>query len=161
MKQFRKRIFNSIYDFSQQAIFLVTKPGMFRKMIAGEQLSKSFLERLMLSVIAVNKCRYCSYYHTRVALSVGLTSSEITQLLDGETTFVANEQRPALLFAHHWAENNGKVDQPVIKTMIDVYGPEQFSLIEFALKTIRFGNLLGNLIDYFLFRISFGKWGNG
>ncbi|MFC2009044.1 hypothetical protein ACFLUT_03220 [Chloroflexota bacterium] len=39
------------------------------------------------------------------------------------------------------------------------YGAEKADAIHLVLRLIRMGNLMGNTWDYFLHRISFGKWG--
>ena len=39
---------------------------------------------LMMAVTAVNECRYCSYYHVRESLRVGLSADEISELTAGE-----------------------------------------------------------------------------
>jgi hypothetical protein len=42
---------------------------------------------------------------------------------------------------------------------VEIYGEEKAEAIEIVLRMIRSGNLLGNLWDYWLFRLSFGRLG--
>ncbi|MBN2604993.1 MAG: carboxymuconolactone decarboxylase family protein, partial [Bacilli bacterium] len=43
--------------------------------------NKQFKERIMLAVTEVNGCELCSYVHTKVSLSSGMSASEIKQIL--------------------------------------------------------------------------------
>lgn len=38
----------------------------------AKRIGKDFVERIMMAVTEVNGCRYCSYFHTRVALKAGI-----------------------------------------------------------------------------------------
>src|SRR3972149_658132 len=58
----------------------------------GRRVSKAFAEKIMLVVSSVNGCRYCSYGHSRVALAVGVSETELQSLLALDLgTFPANE----------------------------------------------------------------------
>jgi hypothetical protein len=41
----------------------------------------------------------------------------------------------------------------------ETYGAENAEAIETVLRLIRMGNLGGNTLDYWLYRLSFGRWG--
>lgn len=113
----------------------------------------------MLAVTAVNGCRYCSYYHAKEALKTGLPEAEIRAMQDGIVDNAPTEELPALLYAQHWAENNARPDPDVRQKLIDAYGTTQTDAIDAVLRMIRMGNLLGNTTDYWLFRLSFGRFG--
>jgi AhpD family alkylhydroperoxidase len=125
----------------------------------GEALDSAFRERLMLVVTGVNGCRYCSYVHAREALAEGISQDEIKSL--GERMFEGSppEQVPALLYAQHWAETDGKPDPAVRERVRQRYGRDALERIEAVLRVIRIGNLMGNTMDYVLYRVSFGRWG--
>lgn len=63
------------------------------------QMSKAFQERIMLAVTSVNGCRYCSYFHTSLALKEGMSADEIQHLLGGEFADAPAAEAVALLFA--------------------------------------------------------------
>jgi AhpD family alkylhydroperoxidase len=123
-------------------------------------ISPEFRERLMLAVTEVNKCRYCSYAHTKMALQSGLTPSEIKQILEHNVRICPDEEIPAILFAQHWAETNGHPDSEVKLSLVKQYGESRSEMIETILRIMRVANLYGNTLDYLLFKISFGYWGN-
>jgi AhpD family alkylhydroperoxidase len=125
----------------------------------GEALDSAFRERLMLVVTGVNGCRYCSYVHAREALAEGISQDEIRSL--GKRMFEGSppKQVPALLYAQHWAETDGKPDPAVRERVRQRYGRDALERIEAVLRVIRIGNLMGNTMDYILCRVSFGRWG--
>jgi AhpD family alkylhydroperoxidase len=122
-------------------------------------ISSEFRERLMLAVTEVNRCRYCSYAHTKMALKSGLTPQEISRILDHNIQGCPEEEIPAILYAQHWAETDGHPESEVRKGLINRYGTPKVESIEVVLRMIRTANLTGNSFDYILFRISFGMWG--
>ena len=69
------------------------------------------------------------------------------------------EEVPALLYAQHWAETAGKIDPAARERIIETYDEGTVNAIELALQTIQMGNLLGNTMDYVLYRLSFGRLG--
>ncbi len=113
----------------------------------------------MLVVTAVNRCRYCSYAHAREALSTGMSEKEIEALASGMFADSPPEEVPALLYAQHWAEMNGKPEAPVREQVVERYGGQILGTMDLALRLIRAGNLAGNTFDYFLYRVSFGRLG--
>jgi len=125
----------------------------------GDVVTPAFRERLMLAVTAVNRCRYCSYAHAREALSAGISPGEIEALGQGMFAGSPTKEVPALLYAQHWAEMDGKPEAAVREGVVARYGEQAVGLIELALRMIRVGNLSGNTFDYLLYRISFGRWG--
>jgi len=128
-------------------------------LMQGGLISTSFRERIMLTVTEVNGCRYCQYAHAKMALDAGLSEEEIETLSTGIFHHCPAEEVPALLYAQHWAETNANPEMETRQHVIEIYGQEKVQAMEMAMQMIRMGNLLGNTWDYFLFRISFGRWG--
>jgi AhpD family alkylhydroperoxidase len=112
----------------------------------------------MLAVTSVEGCRYCSYFHSRLALKGGISHEEIKRLLLGDFRDCPEEEVVAILYAQHWAESNAHPDTEAIQKLQEIYGFEKAEAIHLMLRMIRLGNLLGNTWDYFLHLISFGKW---
>jgi len=129
-------------------------------MMQGRIISKPFRERLMLAVTAVNKCKYCSYAHSQMALANGINQVEIEELAKGQYSGSPSNEIPALLYAQHWAENDGKPDDNIRKVFVERYGKQVADAIDLALLMIRVGNLSGNTFDKILKTISFGLIGN-
>jgi AhpD family alkylhydroperoxidase len=114
----------------------------------------------MLAVTEVNRCRYCSYAHAKMALRSGLETGEINRILNHEVQGSPNEEIPAILYAQHWAETDGHPDPDSRNILINLYGKKKTEKIETLLQLIRIANLIGNTLDYLLFCISFGHWRN-
>ena len=114
----------------------------------------------MLAVTEVNQCRYCSYAHTRMALQSGLSPDEIQQLLKHNIQNSPEEEIRAILYAQHWAETDGQPDPVIRKVLEGEYGACGVERIEIILRTMRLANLFGNSLDYIIFRVSCGFWGN-
>ena len=126
----------------------------------GGLVDRAFRRRLMLAVTSVNECRYCSWAHARGALKQGLSREEVDALLCGVVDDCPGEEVPALLYAIHWAETDGGPDEEARRAVVERYGRQRTEAIERTLATIRAGNLLGNSLDYVLFRLSGGRLGN-
>ncbi|MDY0019594.1 MAG: carboxymuconolactone decarboxylase family protein, partial [Anaerolineae bacterium] len=108
----------------------------------------------------VNGCRYCAYYHARMALREGMDHAEVQAILQGMIGTCPPEEETAILYAQHWAETAADPDPEVRAKVVEVYGEEKTQAIELFLQMIRMGNYMGNTFDYFLYRISGGRWGN-
>jgi AhpD family alkylhydroperoxidase len=130
-----------------------------RKAIRSGLVSFAFRERLMLTVTEVNGCRYCSYFHAKEALKAGLSEEETRGYLRGDLQSAPAVELSALLYAQHWAASNAKPDQVVRQNLFQTYGNDKAEAIETVLHMIRMGNLLGNLGDYILFKLSYGRLG--
>ena len=159
MEQFKRRYYHNPKDLLRDVRYPLQNREQIRRAMKGDLVSFAFRERLMLAVTAVNGCRYCSYYHTGEALKAGLPKDELEELLNGIVDGAPVEELPALLYAQHWAEAGGEPETAIRQKVIDTYGPERAQAIETVLHMIRTGNLLGNTGDYWLYRLSFGRWG--
>jgi AhpD family alkylhydroperoxidase len=157
--KFGKRTYNNFKEFFSDILFLTKNRKKMREVNKGTIISPAFRERMMLAVTAVNRCRYCSYFHTGEALKSGLGQEEISRLLSGDVTACLPEEASAVIFAQHWAESNACPDPIVVQKLQETYGREKADAIQFVLRMIRTGNLSGNSWDHLLYRLSFGKWG--
>jgi AhpD family alkylhydroperoxidase len=126
----------------------------------SNSISPEFRERLMLAVTEVNQCRYCSYAHTKMALQSGLSPGEIQHILKHNVQNSPKEELTAILYAQHWAETDGHTDPEIRKVLEGEYGAAGAEMIEMILHTMRMANLIGNSLDYIIFRVSCGFWGN-
>lgn len=160
MDEFRKRKYESITEFIDDIKFLLKNHKKIKSVQNGKMISDDFRERLMMAVTAVNGCRYCSFFHSRLALKSGISSEELDFLLDGTLKDSPDNQKLALFYAQHWTENGGEADKDFEEKLVKMYGNRKAMAIKLALRSIYFGNLLGNTFDYILYKITFGKIGN-
>lgn len=159
MTTFERRTYDKLGEFLTDFRRIMARRKEIRSLMGEDVLSPALRERMMLAVTAVYGCRYCSFAHAREALSRGVSQEEIEAL--GECFFEGSptEEVPALLYAQHWAEANGEPDAAARDPIVARYGEQTVEAMELALRMIRMGNLSGNTWDYFLHRISFGRWG--
>jgi AhpD family alkylhydroperoxidase len=153
-KKYKKRIYPGPGALFADAYFLIRHAGT----LFSGRITHAFRERLILTVTQVNACRYCSFFHSRTALLVGINNGEVADLSDRVFDSSPPEEIPALLYAQHWAESGRKPDREIREKFIDRYGKKKSKYIEYVLRSIRMANLLGNSFDYLLYRASFGRW---
>jgi AhpD family alkylhydroperoxidase len=144
MQKDRLRTFNSLKEFF--SLFFTTFKRMMklRKISQSEKISSQFREKLMVAVSGVNKCAYCSYLHTRMALEQGISREEINDILKNDIKDFSGDELPGILFAQHFAETKGKVSEDTVKKLIQTYGDDKTRQIQAFLQSVLFGNLCCN-----------------
>lgn len=157
--KFSKRLYKKPEDFFSDLLFVCSRPGLVRAVNKNKAIPFDFRERLMLAVTSVNQCRYCSYFHTGQALKSGIDKAQISDLLAGEFAGCPQEEIPALLYAQHWAETDGRPDTEAVQKLEQTYGREKTEAISLILHMIRLGNMSGNSWDFLRSRLSFGQPG--
>jgi AhpD family alkylhydroperoxidase len=158
--KFRKRFYTSAREFATDILYLARNIRWLKSGNINGAISPAFRERLMLAVTAVYGCRYCSYFHIKQGLKSGVGQQEAAALLAGSFEVCPPEEAVALLYAQHWAESNVNPDAEAVQRLEYTYGTEKAKAINLVLRMVRVGNLAGNLWDYFLYRLSRGKWVN-
>jgi AhpD family alkylhydroperoxidase len=156
--KFNKRTYKNLRELFSDLWFPIKNRKRLKEVTNRGLISPAFRERLMLAVIAVEGCRYCSYFHAKQALKSGVTPEEITRLLSGDIDNCPEEEAVAVIYAQHWAESDAHPDHEAVSKLQRTYGVEKEEAIHLMLRMIRLGNLLGNSWDYLLYRMSFGKW---
>lgn len=157
---FRRRYYSSLRNFWADLGYLLTHRDEIKGAMRSDLVPIAFRERLMLAVTEVNQCRYCRTFHVGQAKQAGIPIEEISEYLKGGIPDdVPEEQKLAVCYAQHWAETGADPDPDYVDQVRGVYSENGFQNISMVLRMIWMGNLLGNTVDYFLYRISFGKWG--
>jgi AhpD family alkylhydroperoxidase len=156
MKQFNRRLYGSFGEFFADFRMVMSNRENIRVMMHSETFTPAFRERLLLAVTQVNGCRYCSYFHVQQALTEGISEQEIRAIGYGLFDKCPAEELTALCYAQHWAETNTHPTPEARARLLETYDAETTAQIDLALRMIRIGNLTGNLLDYILFRLSFG-----
>jgi len=161
MENFKKRTFTGFGEFFEELKFIIKNRAQIKKLEAGDLIDAKLRQRLMIAVTEVNGCRYCSYYHSKLALKAGISPEELDSLLAGELKDCPEEELLALVYAQHWTEKKGQPDKEMTEKVKNQYGEQKSEIIQLALKMINFGNLSGNSFDYLLYKLSFGLLGQG
>lgn len=160
MTKYNRRIYRNLSELFFDIKSIMTQRNLMRPLMRGKIIDGAFRERLMLAVTSVNNCRYCSYAHAKQALTEGLDINEIQALQEGIFDNSPSKEIPALLYAQHWAEARGNVDPQALEKITLEYDHNTLSAINLTLRTIKMGNLLGNTLDFLLFKLSLGYLGN-
>ena len=158
MDRFNRRLYRTIGEFTSDLWRILALRKAIKPLMRGETLDPAFRERLFLAATAVNRCRYCSNYHARIAFEKGISKEEIAALDDKVLDGSPEEQLPALLYAQHWAESGGHASPEMDERLLQIYAVQQVKAIQLSLLIIRTANLLGNTWDYVLYRLSFGRF---
>ncbi|TET99817.1 MAG: carboxymuconolactone decarboxylase family protein [Anaerolineales bacterium] len=157
--KFPKRTYQGLNEVWEDFRYIIKRRPIIKRAMR-DLLSPAFRERLMLVVTEVNGCRYCRTYHASEALKEGITDTELAELLAGQIpTDAPEEEVPAMIYARYWAESGAQPGPEDVQELIDVYGEEKAAAIHVVLRMIRMGNLMGNMADYMLYRLTFGRAG--
>ena len=116
-------------------------------------MNKKLKERIMLSITEVNGCEMCSFIHTKIALSSGMSKEDIKQILDGDTTNIPLDEAVAVMFGQDFAYSKECPSSESINRIIDEYGYSKAELIVAACNMITMTNGMGTSMDYFYNRI--------
>ena len=154
--RYMKRLYKP-REFSRLLGDLMSSAGATRGLKKDERISKPFQERIMMAVTEVNGCRYCSYFHTRVALSAGMDRAEIRRVLEGDFRDAPQEELAALYFAQYYAESGGAPDEEALRCLREQYGERRSAAILAYIRAIMIGNAWGNMLDSLRRRLT----GNG
>jgi AhpD family alkylhydroperoxidase len=152
MDGFRKR-FYTLPTFFHDLREVVAHMAEFRDSARSRRVSQAFAEKIMMAVTSVNGCRYCAWFHTRLALKEDVSPGEIQRLLAGEIGDFPENESVALAFAQHWAETEGRPDPEAERRFREYYGPQVSADILNWMRMINMGNLLGNTWDAVLWRL--------
>ena len=161
MTAFSKRTFRNFSHFWSELCFAWRERKALKGILSARALDAAFRERLMMAVTSVNRCRYCSFVHTRAALKEGVTREELEGFLSREADAVPEEERVAVLYAQHWAESGGNPEPEAMQQLEAAYPPERVEAINLTIRFINFNNLFGNTTDRLLYAVSFGLLGGG
>lgn len=121
-------------------------------------VSKNFVKRLHLAVTEVNGCPACSYQHTKMALSQGMSNEEISSFLSGGDAFIQPEEAKAIMFAQHFADSRGFPEEHTFEPIIKEYGFDQAEIIMAAVQVMIAGNIYGIPYSAFIARINGQKY---
>jgi AhpD family alkylhydroperoxidase len=158
--EYQRRFYHRPSELAHDLRALLRERSGIRALKSGALIDRAFQERVMLTVTEVNGCRYCAYAHSRIALAAGVAQADVDALAGGDLQGSPPEQIPALLYAQHWAETDGRPDPEARQTVLETYGPAKTEAIELSMRMIRVGNLTGNAWDHLTYRVSFGHLGN-
>ena len=120
-------------------------------------MNKKLKERIMLAITEVNGCAMCSYVHTKIALSSGMSDEDIKLILDGNTDNIPLDEAVAVMFAQEFASSNENPSIESIERLVRTYGFKKSELILAACHMITMTNGMGISMDSFYNRLKFNR----
>ena len=151
-KNFDRRIFTG-RAFFKDAGFLFSRIPMSAAAFHNRQISRGFMEKIMLVTTAVNGCTYCSWFHAKQALASGIGDEEVSNMMNLQfNTDASDFETTALLYAQHYAETDRQPEEEITQRFFEYYGEKTANHIYLFIRMISFGNLSGNTWDAFLSR---------
>lgn len=120
-------------------------------------MNKKLKERIMLAITEVNGCAMCSFVHTKVALSSGMTTEEIREILGGDSSSIPTEEAVAVLFGQDFAYSKENPGEESISRLVEEYGYDKAELIVAACHMITMTNGMGIGMDNLFNRIRFRR----
>ena len=160
-----KTLFESVSqreEFKRKFSFLelyrsfVYAPRAMSKLIGNNKsklVDKQFVERLQLAVTEVNGCAACSWQHTQMALSQGMSNEEISSFLSGGDNFIRPEEAKAIIFAQHFADSRGFPKKYAYDSIVEEYGEKEARIILSAAQMMIAGNMYGIPFSAFVSRL--------
>jgi AhpD family alkylhydroperoxidase len=133
----------TLRDLYSSLIFVPGALRLLKKNKSSRLVDEKFIERLMLAVTEVNGCVVCSWAHTQMALSKGMSSEEISSLLSGGKTYIKPEEAKGILFAQHYADTKGRPLKSTYQAVMNEYGAERTKIILSAAQVMLTGNIYG------------------
>lgn len=153
MRTFSKRSFTARSLIDSLSVMLRYFPWLiWAYLLRG--IKAGMAERLFLMISTVNDCRYCRWFHTRMALKHDVPVEEVELLLKYMIPQgIKRQEYAALLFAIHYAESSGQVLPAALDDLAQHYPQREIKGILALSSAIYFGNLCGNTFDAFLSRL--------
>ena len=130
---------------------------LLRKSKKYKLINKKFKERIMLAVTEVNGCEMCSFVHTKIALSSGMSKEEINNILNSDHHDVPLEESVALIFSQHFAFTKENPSMEAIERIIEEYGKQKAELVLAICNMITMTNGMGTSLDYLYSRLRFKR----
>ena len=128
--------------------FLMTHSPKIIGVFRDKNISRTFIEKIMMVTTAVNGCVYCEWFHAKQAVESGISEEEVRNILSLQFHANATEfETMALLYAQHFAETDRNPDAAMTNKLFDYYGEKTANHIILVIRMIYFGNLYGNTWD--------------
>lgn len=121
-------------------------------------MNKKLKERIMLAITEVNGCEMCSYMHTKLALSAGMSAENIKMILDGNIENIPEDEAVAVMFAQYFAFSKENPSDDTLDEIVKTYGFKKAELIIAACNMITMTNGMGTSMDYLYKRIRFKRY---
>ena len=153
-KGFNKRIFTFKLFVNDLFFLLLRFPGIIAAVFFSREIDKKFREKILTVVTAINGCRYCAWFHSKVAVMSGMSEQEVVEIMNMQfDTHTKENELTALLYAQHYAETNRNADRVMEEKLFAYYGDKTAKQIKLLIRVMFFANLQGNTFDAFISRV--------
>ena len=123
------------------------EPASLASLRSNGRLDARFATKLMLAVAGAHGSRLQDDALLRHAAQEGLSKPETESLLRGEVDSALIGEAPALYFAHHYVDKQGRPDPDLVQRLGDAYGPRTAGDLITYLRVVTMTSLAGNTID--------------
>jgi AhpD family alkylhydroperoxidase len=154
--EFNKRIF-TMKEHIRIMKHAAKSLGLLMYVKKHKLFNKKFKERIMLAVTEVNGCELCSYVHTKISLSSGMSSSEIREILNGVKDDIPEDELVGVLFAEYYATSHELPEKEMVNRLIEEYGRDKSKIICSILGMITLTNSMGISLGLFKDRLKFKR----
>lgn len=131
----------------RESYWILYKGFMTMKYMArakkNNELSPEFIKRIMLAVTEVNGCAICSYFHSKMAIEMGMDIEEIQGMLAGIFDNIPEDEAMGVLFAQHYADSRGNPSKEAWERILKTYGISKSGGILASIRIIMIGNVYG------------------
>ena len=157
MNTFQKRVYQPGYMLKDLGYVGARIFSVFGVYFSG-RIPWPMIEKIMLSVTAVNDCTHCSRFHSTLARVSGVEQEEISKIMSMDIDRdVDAYETTALTYAQHYAETERNPTPEALGNLFAYYGEEKASDISLIIRMILIGNLSGNTYDAFFSRLKGAK----
>lgn len=150
---FRRRVYRSARELVEDCRPFWLHPEALRSLRANARISGPFVAKAMLAVASVNGLGHVGALQTRYALRQGLSAEEVRSLERGELGSATVDEAPALYFAQHYAERDGRPDEDMLQRLDATYGQRTARDMLTFLRLLNIARLVGNTLDALFSRI--------
>jgi len=150
---FRRRVYTSGRELAQACRQFWRHPEDLRSLRYNERIAGSLAAKVMLAVASQEGVAYPVRQQARYAMAQGLSAEEVRSLGRGELAAATMDEAPALYFAQHYAEREGRPDEDMLQRLATTYGPRMAHDLVTFLQLLTLAKVAGNTFDALLSRI--------
>ncbi len=150
---FRRRAYRSARELVEDCRPFWLHPEALRSLRANARIDGPFVAKAMLAVASADGLGRVGALHMRHALRQGLSAEEVHSLAHGDLASATVDEAPALYFARHYAERDGRPDEDMVQRLEATYGRRTARDMLTLLRLLSIARLVGNTLDAFLSRL--------
>lgn len=150
---FRRRVYSNGRELAEDCSHFWRHAEDLRSLRLNGRIAGPFMAKVMLAVGSVDGLGYAGAQQMRYAMRQGLSAEEFRSLERGELGSATVDEAPALYFAQHYVERDGRPDEDMLRRLGATYGQSTAHDLVTFLQLTDMARLVGNTLDALLSRI--------